>query len=105
MVSPVEMAKPPLDAKITGTAEPVTSKPSETLPAQAPLPPGLKPRCDDSIFRARGDCVDTSAGPKVPENDTRSRGLVFIREKKSSVISSPTPLTGPVVYEFRLAHK
>ena len=24
----------------------------------------MTPRCDDAMFRARGECIDTSAGPK-----------------------------------------
>jgi len=91
------------------------------LPAAPPAPPkptpGLIPRCDDSILRARGDCVDSSAGPKliprgepVPQDlmEAAGRGerdLVFMREGKAAVISSPAPLTGPVIYQFRLAHK
>jgi hypothetical protein len=63
---------------------------------------GLIPRCDDSILRARGDCVDSSAGPKPGEG---TRDLVFMREGQQTVISSPTPLLGPVTFEFRLAHK
>ena len=27
--------------------------------------PNLTPRCDDALFRARGACIDTSAGPKA----------------------------------------
>jgi hypothetical protein len=34
-----------------------------------------------------------------------ARDLVFMREGKAAVISSPSPLTGPVIYQFRLAHK
>ena len=30
---------------------------------------------------------------------------MFMRQKDTAVISSPEPLTGPVIYEFRLAHK
>lgn len=63
----------------------------------------LKPRCDDAIFKARGQCVDTAAGVRQPESEAER--LVIIREKRASVISSPEPLTGPVVYEFRLAHR
>jgi hypothetical protein len=65
----------------------------------------MKPRCDETILRARGDCVDTSAGPKPQKNDPASRDLMFMRQKNSSVISSPAPLEKPVVYEFRLAHR
>lgn len=92
------------------------------VPLPPPPPPGsrlntLVPRCDDAVFRARGECVDSTAGPrkvqdraKLPENlrtvpDLRSRELVFIREKNAAVVSSPAGATGPVVYEFRLSHK
>jgi hypothetical protein len=69
----------------------------------APAPKsGLIPRCDDSILRARGDCVDSSAGAKPGEG---ARDLVFIREGEQTVISSSTPLIGPVIYQFHLAHK
>ncbi|HTS61065.1 MAG TPA: DUF4384 domain-containing protein [Candidatus Acidoferrales bacterium] len=88
------------------------------LPPPAPsAPKTLIPRCDDSILRARGDCVDSSAGPKliprgeqIPETMAEAAGrgardLVFMQEGKAAVISSPAPLAGPVIYEFRLAHK
>jgi len=81
-------------------------------------PPTLIPRCDDAILRARGDCIDSSAGPKlvprdaeVPQNLAQAAGqndprdLLFMRQKNTAVISSPAPLTGPLIYEFRLAHR
>jgi hypothetical protein len=87
-----------------------------------PLPPpdgkppaNMTPRCDNEIFRARGECVDSSAGPQgvardetVPQNlagAARPRDLLFMRKEKSTVVSSMAPLTGPVIYEFRLAQK
>ena len=85
-------------------------------PPSADLPLSFKPRCDDTIFKSRGDCVDTSAGVKplkegeaVPKNldsiaTPTPRELLFIQEKGATVVSSPAPLTGPVVYELRLAH-
>lgn len=109
VVSPVEFPAP---AK-TGAAHiptPPPSKPGE-------LPPGMTPRCDDTIFRARGDCVDVSAGAKPVErpgslpdvlpnlSGTAARELVFIRKQNSTVVSTLGPLDGPVIYEFRLAHK
>jgi hypothetical protein len=90
-----------------------------------PLPPppnraasaaSVRPRCDDAIFRARGECIDPAAGPRaLPESNTlpenlsrvprmKSRELIFIREQESAIVSSPVPLKGPVIYEFRLAH-
>ncbi|MCU1259117.1 MAG: hypothetical protein JWO80_2002 [Bryobacterales bacterium] len=84
-------------------------------------PPGdaaepMTPRCNDAIFRARGDCVDPSAGPKavgkgeaLPETlggvPAASRDLYFMQREKATVVGSPIPLAGPVVYEFRVAHK
>jgi hypothetical protein len=80
-------------------------------------PPTLIPRCDDTILKARGDCIDPTAGPKlvprgdaVPQNmaqglDKEQRDLLFMRQKNTAVISSPVPLSGPVIYEYRLAHR
>jgi hypothetical protein len=86
-------------------------------PRQKPLPANMTPRCDDALFRARGDCIDTSAGPKhvtsrelLPDNlaqlpSGNSNGLMFLRQQNTAVVSSPVPLQGPVIYEFHLAHK
>jgi hypothetical protein len=59
----------------------------------------MTPRCNDELFRARGDCIDLTAGPKG------ARDLFIIRKDKASVVSSPEPPDGPVVYEFHVAHK
>jgi hypothetical protein len=87
------------------------------LPKAKQQPKTLLPRCDDSIFRARGDCVDSSAGLRsIPDSDempenlqnvprSQSRELVIMRQEDRSLVSSPVPLTGPVIYQFRLAHK
>ena len=72
----------------------------------------LTPRCNDELFRARGDCIDSTAGPKaasgnLPENLTglKARDLFFIRKEKASVVSSTQELDSPVTYEFHVAHK
>ena len=78
-------------------------KPLPPPPKPGSVPPLMTPRCDDAIFKSRGDCIDTSAGAK-PGN-AASRELIFILQDKKSVVSSPVPLKEPVVYEFRLAHK
>lgn len=85
MVSPVELGRPPVNA------------------APATPPASMKPRCDDAVMRARGECVDASAGARGLESGA-SKDLIIIRQKKASVVSSPAPLKGPVTYEFRLAH-
>ncbi len=92
-------------------------RPLPPPPKSGPVPPRLTPRCDDTIFKARGECIDSAAGPKsvppaekLPENlsavpGASSRELMFIREQNSSVVASPAPLSGPAIYEFRLAHR
>jgi len=93
-------------------------KPLPPPPSPRPAPANLIPRCDDAILKARGNCIDSSAGPKlvprgedIPSNlksaapQQNPRDLLFMRQKDTAVISSPTPLTGPVIYEFRIAHK
>ena len=69
------------------------------------------------MLRARGDCIDHSAGPKlvprgadIPQNlasqaKSAQRDLLFLQQKDTAVIASSAPLTGPVIYQFRLAHK
>jgi hypothetical protein len=37
--------------------------------------------------------------------DQGRRDLTFMRQNEKAVISSPAALTGPVIYEFKLAHK
>jgi hypothetical protein len=85
-------------------------------PKEKQMPANMTPRCDDALFRARGACIDTSAGPKsvtsrelLPDNlaqvpDSGS-DLMFLRKQNTAVVSSPVPLKGPVIYEFHLAHK
>jgi hypothetical protein len=89
------------------------------LPNQAgspAVPESMHPRCDDSILKARGECIDDSAGVKpvkpgeaLPSNlagiaGATPRELLFMQEQGGTVLSSPTPLAGPVVYELRLSH-
>jgi hypothetical protein len=97
---------------------------AEAPPKFDPVPPDYKtaphvftPRCDDTIWRSRGDCIDHSAGPSMVPRDVElpqtlaqaasqvDRDLVFSRQNDKAVISSPVPLSGPVIYEFRLAHR
>lgn len=113
MITPVEMGQ---------AATELQRPPNAYVPLPPPPPAGTKlntlvPRCDDAVFRARGDCVDPKAGPRkvaaldeLPSNlrdvpNLKSRELVFIKEKDSAVVSTPGDLKGPVVYEFRLSHK
>ena len=97
---------------------PLTDLPSRLgLPSENTPPHTLIPRCDETRLKARGDCIDTSAGPKLAPRDlevppklsdaaSRSRrDLMFLRRQETAIISSPEPLSGPVIYEFLLAHR
>jgi Domain of unknown function (DUF4384) len=95
-------------------APPRLGAPPQATPTK---PITLIPRCDDAVLRARGDCIDHAAGPKLvprgvdlPQNlasqaDAAQRDLLFMQQKDTAVIASSAPLTGPVIYQFRLAHK
>jgi hypothetical protein len=107
LLSPVKLEDGKAAAAIPLPAPPKTNAPPRTL----------MPRCDDAMFRARGECIDSSAGmraltekDRLPENlsgvpGAASRELVIVRKQNQVLVSSPTPLEGPVIYEFRLAHR
>ena len=79
--------------------------------------PTMKPRCDDTTFRARGLCLDPGAGPRsigkdeaVPREFNRlgvtSRELTVVQQGDRTVVSpSGGKASAPVLYEFRIAHK
>ena len=86
-------------------------------PKSGALPKSMTPRCDDGIWKARGECIDSDAGAHavdqagdLPDNlqgipHANSRDLLFIQKDKAAIVSSPDGLVAPVIYEFRLAHK
>ena len=89
---------------------PLESSPAAMLGQPEARPSGkLIPRCDDSIFRARGLCIDSSAGPRNVGNEElpnmTKRELQIVQDRDKSRVSSPSGLTGPVIYEFRVAHR
>jgi hypothetical protein len=74
------------------------------------------PRCDDELFRARGECLDTKAGLKpvqpgetlpsnLPPVSVGSRDLVIVKGSSDTAVSSTEPFDTPVVYHFKIAHK
>ncbi len=90
----------------------------EHAPAQeSPPPPNLLPRCDDAVFKARGECVDTSAGaaplppeaavPRelVPLARTASRDIVLTDDGDDTGVQSAPHAKLPIIYTFRLAHR
>ena len=88
----------------------------ENRQTAAPAPSNLMPRCDDQIFKARGDCVDPSAGaaplppdapvPRelVPFAKSAARDII-LTEDGDGVSVKPAPSAKlPLIYTFRLAH-
>ena len=79
-------------------------------------PSSLKPRCNDAIFQARGECIDDSAGPAPLARDVPlppqismavpniSRDIVFATDEGDNSVKATAPSAAPVAYIFRLAH-
>jgi hypothetical protein len=83
-----------------------------TVPAEL----AMTPRCDDSIFQARGDCIDVTAGPQpvkkreeIPESMSgliaQPRELTMTKSGTSTSVLVPAGGNDPLIYTFRLAHK
>ncbi len=88
------------------------------LPADSgPLDGAITPRCDDSIFQARGDCIDVTAGAQAVKNsnelpptisplaDPKARELTVTKSDKKTAVVAPSGNDAPFVYTFHLAHK
>jgi hypothetical protein len=99
-------------------AGPQAESPDAAHPQSTPPPPpGLLPRCDDAIFKARGECLDGSAGvaplapdaavPRelVPLARTASRDIVLANDGDDTSIQSAPTAKLPLIYTFRLAHR
>jgi hypothetical protein len=104
----------PMDVPGHGSATPA---PEPAEPKQAPPPSNLLPRCDDAVFKARGECIDSSAGvaplppnapvPRelVPLARTASRDIVLTDDDGDTQVQSAPTTKLPVIYTFRLAHR
>jgi hypothetical protein len=97
---------------------PPSSQPGEPKATQPQaLPPDLLPRCNDEIFKARGECLDGSAGvaplapdaavPRelVPFARTASRDIVLTDEGDDTNVQAAPSAKLPLIYTFRLAHR
>lgn len=99
MLSPVELARPA----------------TTNFVAPGPLS-SLRPRCNDKIFRARGECMDDSAGPAAvpagkalpapiqPMAGSASRDITFSK-KTGGTVGVNGGASAPLLYTFRLAHR
>jgi hypothetical protein len=92
----------------------------QPLPAAPPSPTApaeLLPRCDDAVFRARGECIDVLAGPHAVGKDDavpsqlpvvpgmNPRDITVINKHDSTVIAPANGADGLLIYQFRLAHR
>jgi Domain of unknown function (DUF4384) len=84
--------------------------PGEPLPQSRPAE--LIPRCDDALFRARGECLDVNAGPSAVPPGTLAgsdaltpRDVTIVPGPDISVVTPATPGDAPIIYEFRIAHR
>lgn len=107
LISPVELSSDKIQSDYVPLPPP---------PKQRKTPPTLIPRCDDKMFKARGDCIDVSAGPQnivdesLPDNlatipALAARELTFEREQGTSIVSTAQDSGKPVIFEFRIAHR
>ena len=108
LISPVDLGKSPQSS--------ATQKPSSSE-ADAAAFATATPRCDDELFRARGECLDTHAGLKpldkgesLPGEFSQfpvmtSRDLIVVDNASDTSVSSTEPFQGPSIYRFRVAHK
>jgi hypothetical protein len=95
--------------------ETIVSPTASSFVAPGPIS-SLKPRCNDAVFKARGECTDISAGPApVPKNAAlpapiaplaaaASRDITVTKKKDGVTVTSEGSKTAPVIYMFRLAH-
>jgi hypothetical protein len=91
--------------------------PPSTASFTAPGPASsLMPRCNDAIFRARGECTDVSAGPAAVPKDaalpapiapiagSASRDITVVKKQDTVTVGASAGRNAPVLYTFRLAH-
>ena len=89
---------------------------SLTSPA-IPRPDQLSPRCDDTIFKARGECLDVTAGPKAVTDisslpadmlggaNIQPRDMDMVKSNKAITVMGQSDGDAPFIYVFRLAHR
>lgn len=103
----------------------VSSSPIQIPPASVPgaqespqntTPSNLLPRCNDQIFKARGECIDPSAGvaplpqdapvPRelVPFAKTAARDIILTDDGDGVSVKAAPSAKLPLIYTFRLAH-
>lgn len=92
-------------------------RPGPVIAPAPALPASLLPRCNDEIFKSRGECLDDSAGPAplapgapLPREltgltGTASRDIILSEDDTGTVVHPAASAKLPLVYTFRLAHR
>jgi hypothetical protein len=95
---------------------PPGAAPEKQESPQNTLPPNLLPRCNDEIFKARGECIDSSAGaaplppdapvPRelVPFAKSAARDIILVDDGDGVTVKPAPSAKLPLIYTFRLAH-
>jgi hypothetical protein len=93
----------------------IATPPLSTFVAPGPVS-SLRPRCNDAIFKARGECTDMNAGPAPVPRDAplpaplapiagmASRDITVTKKQGTVTVGSSGNRTAPVIYTFRIAH-
>ena len=96
--------------------QPLSTPAASAFAAPAPLS-SLRPRCNDAVFRARGECTDINAGPApvpkgaalpapiAPMAGMASRDINVVKKQDSVTVGGKGQTTAPVILTFRLAHQ
>jgi Domain of unknown function (DUF4384) len=90
----------------TFTSAPLVRR-NQTYPKPVPQAPAaeLIPRCDDALFRARGECLDVNAGAQAGGDGLTARDVSVVQGPDVSVVTPASAGDAPIVYEFRIAHR
>ena len=95
---------------------PPASVPGNQENPQGTTPSNLLPRCNDEIFKARGQCVDPSAGvaplppdapvPRelIPFAKSAARDIILTDDGDGVTVKAAPSAKLPLIYTFRLAH-
>ena len=110
------VSETPMNLAAAAAPEPPEAKPGSAAPGPE-LPSSLLPRCNDAIFKSRGECLDDSAGPSALPPDaplpreigalagTASRDILLSEDETGTTVRPAASAKLPLVYTFRLAHR
>lgn len=115
LISPLDLGKTLFPHAHEDQPAPAKSDPQPETPDQKAFETAT-PRCDDALFRTRGECLDRNAGLKpvepgetlpsgLPAVSVGSKDLVIVKQSDDTSVASTEPFDAPVIYHFKIAHK